>query len=240
MPPFPGCRKAMSKTTKIFQIVLAAVLVIAAIRLFLTWRERRTTFVAPARTPIALDPDYYVVPKKLRPQILKDAKELTLQPVWVRDGYRLVYYPYGPPVDFSREAGRLGPIEKLAIQDVVAQHAPNSTGRQVMAVFEKNGKRYAFSIGVEDRGTAQIYSDDMLFIQDPRQLYQHWSPEVWNAIENHEVKPGMNELQASFAVGVGRVEGSGLSNPRVVHYPNNGRPLTVTYDSGKATDVSPD
>jgi len=60
---------------------------------------------------------------------------------------------------------------------------------------------------------------------------------VWKAIEEHQVKPGMNELQASFAIGVGVPEGTGASNPRIVDYPNNGRPIHVTFNNGKATEV---
>src|SRR5664279_2976566 len=157
----------MSKTSKIIQVVLLVAIMAAGINLYLYLRERRSGMAQPKRQEVALDPDYYVTPKKLHPQDLKDAKELTQQPVWVREGYRSVYYPYKPPVDFSHEAGRLGPIEKLTIKDVVIQRAPNSPGRQVMAVFEKDGKQYAFSIGSEDNGTYQIYSDDMFFVQDP-------------------------------------------------------------------------
>jgi hypothetical protein len=76
-----------------------------------------------------------------------------------------------------------------------------------------------------------------LFIQDPRELYKHWPPEVWDAIENHQVKPGMNELQASFAIGVGTPEGSGAGNPRVVDYPNDEHPMKVTFENGRATKI---
>lgn len=227
----------MSRNGKILQVVLAVVLVLVGIRLLLTLRERKVKFVEPERKETALDPDYYVMPKKLHPQDLKDAKELTQQPVWVREGYRSVYYSYGPPVDFTHEAGRLGPIEKLNIKDVVVQREASTPGRQVMAVFEKDGKSYVFSIGSEENGTYQIYSDDMLFIQDPHDLYKHWAADVWQAVEQHEVKPGMNELQASFAIGVGIPEGSGTGNPRVVNYPNNGHPVKVTFTNGKATEV---
>jgi hypothetical protein len=227
----------MSKKAKIVQLVLLLALVAAGINFYLNFRERHINFVAPEKKETALDPDYYVTPKKLHPQDLKDAKELMLQPVWVREGYRSVYFPYGPPVDFSHEAGKLGPIEKIQIKDVIVARSPNAAGRQVMAVFEKDGKRYAFSIGAEDQDAYQIYSDDILFVQDPHELYKHWAPEVWNAIENHRVNPGMNELQASFAIGVGTPEGSGTSNPRVVDYPNDGHPVKVTFENGRAAEV---
>jgi hypothetical protein len=227
----------MSRNSKLIQAILLVLLVLAAIRLFLTFRERKLGFGPPAKTAPTLDPDYYVTPKKLHPQDLKDAKELTQQPVWVREGYRYAYYAVDPKIDIRHPAGTLGPIEKLEIKDVVMEGARNLANRQVMAVFEKDGKRYAFPIGVEGKGTVQIYSDEMLFIQDPHELYKRWPAEVWKSVDDHQVKRGMNELQASFAIGVGIPEGSGATNPKVVNYPNNSHPVTVTFTDGKATEV---
>jgi hypothetical protein len=230
----------MSKTSKIIQIVLLVAIIAAGINFYVTIRERRTGLAAPKRPEVALDPDYYVTPKKLRPQDLKDAKELTRQPVWVRDGYRYTFYPYNGHSDYDHPAGTLGPLEKLEIKDVVLDRTPGSeTQKQVMAIFERDGKRYAFPIGLRDNGDYKIYSDEILFIQDPRELYKHWSPEVWKAIDNHEVKPGMNELQAFFAIGMGTPEGTGTTNPRIVNFPNNGHPIRVTFTNDKATDVQP-
>ncbi len=228
----------MSKPGKIIQIVLAVAIAAAAINLYLNFRQRRIQFVAPKPAQVALDPDIYVVPKKLHPQDLKDAKELTKQPVWVRSGYQYAYYPYAGRADFDHQAGTLGPLEKLNIVNVALDRTPGSaTQKQVMAVFEKDGKHYAFPIGIDDGGDYKIFSDDMLFIQDPHELYKHWSPEVWKAVDNHEVKPGMNELQAWFAIGIGAPEGTGTSNPRIVDFPNNGHPLRVTFTDGKATEI---
>src|SRR6202012_4540860 len=104
---------------------------------------------------LPLNPDYYVVPKKLHPYDLKSAKELTKQPVWVKEGYRYTYYPYDAAThhaDFKREtgAGLLLPLEKLNIKDVVID-APSTAGspKQMMAVFQKDGKNYAVPIGFE-------------------------------------------------------------------------------------------
>jgi len=230
----------MSKTSKIVQIVLLVAIVAAAINLYLNFRSRGIQFVAPKTKAVALDPDYYVVPKKLHPQDLKDAKELARQPVWVKSGYQFTYYPYVGHADFDHAAGTLGPLEKLQISDVVLDRTPGSpTQKQVMAVFEKEGKRYAFPIGVSEKGNFTFYSDDMLFIQDPHQLYNHWSAETWKAIEDHQVKPGMNELQATFAIGMGSPEGTGMENPRIVDFPNGGHPTKITFTDGKATSVQP-
>jgi hypothetical protein len=229
----------MLKPAKILQIVLLIVLVAAAINFYLAMRERRVGVVVPQRQEVAVDPDYYVNPKKLHPQDLKDAKELTQQPVWVREGYRFNYYPYAGHTDLEHPAGTLGPIEKLDIKDVMVDRSAPGSEKQVMAVFDKDGKRYVFPVGVAEHGSYHIYSDDILFVQDPHQLYKHWPADTWKAIDAHAVKPGMNELQVSFAIGMGTPEGTGASDPRVVDYPNNGKPLRITYNKGKATEVQP-
>ena len=77
-------------------------------------------------------------------------------------------------------------------------------------------------------------------MQDPHQLYRHWPAATWQAIEQHKILPGMNELQASFAIGVPD-SASDNSPDRTLHYPNGGHPLEVAYQSGKAisaTDVT--
>jgi hypothetical protein len=107
-------------------------------------------------------------------------------------------------------------------------------------VFERAGKSYAFPIGYRKGDDVRVYSDEMLFIQDPRQLYQHWPADVWDSIEKHEAKPGMNEMQILFAIGMGTPEAA--DDPavlKVVKYPNGGRPLTVIYRNGNADEIKP-
>lgn len=83
----------------------------------------------------------------------------------------------------------------------------------------------------------QIYSDEMLYIQDPHELYKHWPGDVWEAISQHQVKPGMNELQAYFAIGMGVPERQSDPNVKTVNYPNGGKPVSVTYRNGKAAEI---
>ena len=227
----------MSKPVKILQLVLVAAVIAAAINFFRTMHERRAGLAAPKRNEVALDPDYYVTPRKLHPQDLKDARELTQQPVWIREGYRFTYYPYPGHTDFQHPAGTLGPIEKLELVDIVVDRPSPLHEKQVMAVFEKEEKRYAFPIGGGEGNNYRFFSDEMLFVQDPHQLYAHWPADVWKAIDKHQLEPGMNELQASFAIGMGSPEGTGEANPRIVDYPNNGHPLRVTYTNGRITDI---
>jgi hypothetical protein len=224
------------------QVVLLAGIALAAIRVGYILYERHAETVQEDKEPVSrLDPDYYVAPKKLHPYDLKSAQQLTQQPVWVKVGYSSTFYPYDRArrrSDFAHEAGQLLPLAKLEIKDVVADASPGSPDqRQVMAVFEQDGRSYAFPIGSVKDGNYQIYSDEMLFIQDPHDLYKHWPSDVWEAIDRHEVKPGMNELQADFAIGLGIPQRSDDASERIVNYPNGGKPVTITYRNGKAVEI---
>jgi hypothetical protein len=234
------------ETKKKIQISLILLMVLAAVRLGVILFQRHEDDVARANKIKAQNagfsnPDYYVNPKKLHPYDVKSAKQLTQQPVWAKEGYKYTYYPYDAArkrVDFAHEAGLLLPIERLEIKDVVTD-MPHGSGsrRQMMAVFQKDGQNYAVPIGFEADEQYTIYSDEMLFIEDPHQLYKHWSPDVWQAVDHHEVKPGMNELQADFAVGMGMPDSGDISYEKTVRYPNGGKPLVVIYHDGKAAEI---
>jgi hypothetical protein len=232
------------ETRRNVQIALAVALVLATARLALIYYGRHAGEAAQRQAQPAppLDADYYVTPRKLHLYDVQQARqELTKQPVWVRDGNYHTYFPYDPAqrrVDFQHEAGVLGPLEKLAIRDVIrAKPAGRDAVPQVVAVFSKDGKQYGFSIGAIQHGDAAIYADDILFYQDPHQLYRHWPADVWQAIDQHQVKPGMNELQVSFALGTGRPNASGDSAVKTVVYPNAGHEVIVTYRDGKAAEI---
>ena len=228
---------------KRIQLALALALVVAGVRAGYILYQRHEDYVAAQKQQLAKqagysNADYYVSPKKLYPFDLKSAKMLTQQPVWAKEGYRYTYYSYDAArkrTDFAHEAGLLLPIERLEIKDVVADAAAGK--RQVMAVFEKEGKSYAVPIGFENDGQYKIYSDEMFYVEDPHELYKHWPADVWQAVEQHQVKPGMNELQADFAVGMGVPDAGASSDEKTVRYPNGGKPLVVTYHDGKAAEI---
>jgi len=227
------------------QITLLIGMLIAGIRLAVILYERHQDAIEQTKKKEAapLNPDYYVTPSKLYPYDLKSAKQLTKQPVWVKVGYAYSYYFYDPlahHADFSHEAGKLLPIQKLAIKDIVTGVSPKDPGeRQILAVFEQAGKHYATPIGTARDRDYKFYSDDMLFLEDPHQLYKHWPAEVWQAIDQHQVKPGMRELEADFAVGIGMPESSGDSIDKTLDYPNGGKPLVISYHDGKVVVVRP-
>jgi hypothetical protein len=234
------------ETKSKIQIILAIAIAVAALRtgwILYNRHSDKKQEQEQKQAPAPLNADYYVTPKRLHAYDLKSARELTRMPTWVKEGYRYTYYPYDPArrhADFEHEAGLLPPLQKLEIRDVVLDTSPKSKSeREVMAVFQKEGKSYAFPIGIESGGDYRIYSDEMLFIQDPKELYKHWPSEVWDSIDKHEIKSGMNELQADFAIGMGVPERSDDPNLKTVNYPNGGKPLTVIYRDGKAAEIKP-
>jgi hypothetical protein len=229
-------------------LALALAIVVAGARTgYILYQRHRDTLAAEKQKKVRnigyLNPDYYVTPKKLYPYDLKSAKQLTKQPVWVKEGYRYTYYPFNPATrrtDFDHEAGLLLPIERVTIKDVVTEIGPGAGNRrQMMAVFQEEGKSFAVPIGFESNGEYKIYSDEMFYIEDPHELYKHWPADVWQAVERHDVKPEMNELQADFAVGMGMPDAGASSNEKTVRYPNGGKPLVVIYHGGKAAEIKP-
>src|ERR1700681_3181076 len=120
------------------QLALLLAMVVAGVRAGYILYQRHEDKVAAEKKKQAQNvgysnPDYYVSPKKLYPYDLKSAKQLTQQPVWVKEGYRYTYYRYdkaGKQVDFAHDAGLLLPIERLEIKDVATAVLAGKGGRQ--------------------------------------------------------------------------------------------------------------
>jgi hypothetical protein len=232
-----------SEARKRLQIILLLGIVVAGARAAYIVYERHEARKEDSKpkASLVMKADYYVTPKKLHPYDLKSAYQLTKQPVWVKAGYYHTYYPYNAAAhktDFAHEAGTLGPLQKLEIKDVVTDVSPKAPGtKQVLATFESDAKMYAVPIGVEKDGDFKIYSDDIFFMEDPRELYKHWPTDVWKAIDEHRVQSGMSELQASFAIGAGIPEGPGDYGSRTLHYANGGRPMIIAFENDRAVEI---
>jgi len=228
---------------KKLQVFLAIAIVLAGGRAAYIVYERHEAMKEDAKPKqeMTLKADYYVTPKTVHAYDLKSARQFTEQPVWVKYGYQLTYYPYDSKrhkTDFGHEAGVLLPLQKLAIQDVVTDVAPQAPGnKQVLACFSLDGKNYAVPIGAEKGSDFKLRANDIFFIEDPHDLYRHWPADVWKKIDAHEVQSGMSELQASFAIGSGIPEGSGDYGSRTVHYANGGKPLVITFQNDKAVEI---
>jgi hypothetical protein len=231
---------ASTKTVRMIQLLLLVLIVAAAVRVIVILRQRSEPAVARAK-PVPSPPlnrEAYMVPRKLHISNLKSAQQLTQQPLWVKEGYRYTVYPYAKrAADWKHPAGMLLPLEKLQIMDVVS--TPASKSRQVVAVFDQDGKTYAVPIGLQEGSDFTFYADEMFFYEDPHELYNFWPAETWQAIERHEITRGMNEYQVAFSVGMGVPQAGGDSGQKAVNYPNGGKPLVVTYRNGEAIDIKP-
>jgi len=242
---------------KQIQIILLVFLVLAGIRLLLIYRGRHAALPEPSTTrqTATLNADDYVVPTQVHSTDLPSAKEdLTGKTVWVKAGNQVNYFPYaGGQVDFKHSAGLLPPLKKLQITNVIQSTAPDAKAEEiapgvrvraqrVMAVFNLEGetKSYVTAVGGNRGGDYTLYINDMFFFDDPHQLYKHWPPEVWSAIDQHQALKGMSELQAALALGAGVPEGSaGDFGNRTLKFDNNGHPITVTFERNRATQVVP-
>src|SRR5205814_2998094 len=207
LPLLTGLKNDRMKNQKYWrgvQIFLAVLLLASGLRLLLVYRERHQPSPSRAQMePVALDADAYVVPQKLHAYDLKSARVLIGKTVWVRAGYGVAFYDYRPAsknADFRKEAGRLGPIQKLEIKDVVLIASPQSSawqgpagarfrlhleGKQVMAVFQQDGKDLAFQVGTVTNGDYHLFIDDVLYLQDAHELYRRWPAAPSQASDQH-------------------------------------------------------
>ena len=102
-------------------------------------------------------------------------------------------------------------------------------------MFENEGKAYAFSFGSVKGDDYKFYADDMLFIQDPHELYKHWGSEIWKAVDAHQVILGMNERQVELSLGQVSKSTSKDYGNRMVVFANLGKPMAVTFTKNKVT-----
>ncbi len=229
-------------------LLTSVVLLIAGVRLYMIWRERHTPeAVVPQRQARVYTSDDIVQPRKFFIDDVKSTKQLIGKPVWISAGYQLDYYPFvGGRVDFTHRTGLLPTATQLQIENVTTQSAPPKAAtriphgnQQVFVVFTlpHDTKKYATAVGFLAGADSKFYCDDIFYYDDPHQLYKHWPPDVWQAVDQHQPKPGMNELQVSMALGQVQTSDSTNYGNRTVHYDVAGKPWTVTFEHNRATEV---
>src|SRR6266705_5775142 len=221
------------------QILLVVLLLLASARVAYIFHERKSAATAPQREDDsrALTADEYVYPKKFYAYDLASAKALVGKSVWVKQGYGNLVYPVtnGHP-DLTRGKPSLLPIEQLKIADVIRQTPPPTwkaaRGENELLAIAERGDHSSVSVTIgtfSADGTLKLVANDVFYIQDPHQLYQHWPAETWKAIDAHEARPGMNELQVNFALGVPQKAGGGDYGERTLEYSNGGKPIRVSF-----------
>jgi hypothetical protein len=201
---------------------------------------------APEREVIA--EDNLVFLKQKRPDTLKDVKELDGSTLWVSAGGQLDFYPYvGHAAQYGKSAGTLLGAEPIMVRDAVEQVAPKAAtfripggDKQVLLVFTRPGssdvaKEYAVPVGYRQAGQYTFYTDEIFFYDDPHVLYKHWGPEIWKAVDAHEVILGMNERQVELSLGQVSKSTSNDYGNRMVVFANMGKPMAVTFVKNKVT-----
>jgi len=240
---------------RVIKINLIIIVVVSTAWIGYIFYSRRDKGDGPKKpeTTYSSNMDDYVTPHKIFPYNVESAKkELVGKPVWMKTGNLLPYYAYDiatHSVNFKKKAGLLPPLAKLQVKDVVLQREPVAlkpgqvavVQKQVMAVFEKAGETGTFAAAF-GTNTGDDYSfstvNDIFFFEDPHELYKHWPPDTWSAIDQHQAKQGMSELQASFALGSDMSADGGDYGNRTIEFANAGKPVTVTFEKNKATTIT--
>jgi len=149
-------------------------------------------------------------------------------------------------VDFNKRAGLIPATQRLEVKKVVKAVTPMNVddgmghgSRQVFAVFALPGGKdlFATPIGAIEDNQEAYYPDLLFFYDDPHGIYDHWPKDVWNAIDAHQVKPGMNELQTRLAIGQKTHANGREVGERTVTYDQSGKHWTVTFENNRATAV---
>ena len=193
--------------------------------------------------------------KKLRPDSLKDMRDLVGKDVWVQAGGQMDYYKdSGNHVNYGSQVGTLPGAEDLLVKGVFEQAGPpkgraqfrlGEAQKYVMLAFtepkESDSKTlYALPIGVYKSDGYTFFSDQVLFYDDPHVLYKHWGPQMWQAIDKHQAVVGMTEPMAMMSMGQVITPHGDKVGDRSVTYDNYGHPVDMDFVNGKAVKVTPE
>jgi hypothetical protein len=217
--------------------------------------ERNSTWTPPnAQVEQATDPDDMVFLRKQRPSSLADLKPLIGTTIWVSAAGQMDYFPYASHhVNYGNSVGTLLGAEPLVIKDSFEQVAPKAAAvripagdKQVLLVFTMPkstdpAKEYAVPVGYRQGKDYTFYTDDIFFYDDPHVLYKHWGPQVWQAVDSHQVMMGMSEREVQLSLGqVFKTSESEKYGNRECVFFNMDHPIDVTFVKNKVTAIHPE
>jgi hypothetical protein len=229
-------------------IITLITLAIGGVYLFVVFEHRKNPGVIGQNTQQqTTSPDDFAEVRMEFPTSFDDALKLQNTSVWMKNGYTMPYYAYeSGRIVFSKRIGVIPTAQRLDIKKVIKAAPPAQVddgishgSRQVFAIFTLPGDAnlYATVIGVLDVSQQQYFSDVLFYYDDPHTIYDNWPKDVWAAIDAHQVKPGMSELQTHMAIGQKiQTDGSTEGN-RTVTYDQAGKQWTITYVDNHATTI---
>ena len=236
------------KTWKAVLIPIAITLLIGGIYLAIVFHNRATENVVSNKPPEQhLTADDVAIDRQEFPAHFEDVAELAGKSIWMRNGFSMPYFAYtGGRVNFAKQIGLIPPAQRLDVKKAIKAVAPASISdkvphgdHQVMIVFTLPGDSnlYATPVGAMEGQQEQYFDDLLFFYDDPRTIYAHWPKEIWAAIDAHQPKQGMNELQISLTLGMNIQTDSQNKGNRTVIYDMNGKKTSVTFVNDKATTI---
>jgi len=229
-------------------IVTLITLTIGSIYLFTVFEHRRNPgVVSPNNAQPTLTPDDVAVVRAMFPTSFDDVLKLQNTSVWMKNGYTMPYYPFASGhIDFTKQIGVIPTAQRLDIKKVIKAAPParvddgiSHGSRQVFAVFALpcDAKLYATVIGAIDGSQEQYFSDVLFYYDDPHTIYDNWPKDVWAAIDAHQVKSGMSELQTRMAIGQKTQSDGSSEGNRTVTYDQSGKQWTVAFVNNHATSI---
>jgi len=236
------------KPWKVVLIPTAITLLIGSIYLYSVFKKRENPgIVATQQAEQPENKDDLAVVRAFFPHYFADTLRLEGASVWMKNGYTIPYFPYaGGRVQFSKKVGVLPALQRLQIKKIIKSAVPASVddgmshgSRQALAVFALPGGKdlYATPIGAMDGSQEQYFCDLLFYYDDPHTIYDDWPKDVWAAIDAHQVKPGMSELQTRLSIGQNMHPDGDTEGNRTVTYDQAGKKWTVTFAHDKATTI---
>jgi hypothetical protein len=228
---------------------LVAVLAIGGELAYLHYERSKdeASYKAPERAAMADDDLVFL--KHMRPSSMADLKDIYGATIWVSAGGQMEYYPLtGKAAQYAKPAGTLLGAQKMKVVGAIEQVAPKAAtyripggDKQVLLVFTfpddvaDATKEYAVPVGYREKAQYTFYTDEIFFYEDPHVLYKHWGPEIWKAVDLHQVILGMNERQVELSLGQVSKSTSKDYGNRMVVFSNLGKPIAVTFVKNQVT-----
>ena len=216
--------------------------------LYSVWRHRQNPGVIPnADAGQTLSKDDLAVVRAFFPAHFEDTLRLEGTSVWMKNGYTMSYFPYaGGHIEFAKRVGVIPSAERLDVKKIVKAAVPAGVddgiehgSRQAFAVFSlKSGTGlFATPIGTMQGNDESYYCDILFYYDDPHTIYSHWPADVWAAVDAHQAKQGMSELETRMAI-VQKTHPDGQTEgDRTVTYYQDGKHWTITYVKNRATTI---
>jgi hypothetical protein len=237
--------KTSSETARRWLIWVVVVTLILALRVSCVLYERSRPFRPKQVAFKPTEKDYLTVIPKSYVSDFDSAQKLVGRKLWVKAGYLAEYFPYSSLLSWSSPLLRqeFEPMETIIVRKVIER--PTSPGKkdtEVLLLFVKGSKDFSTVIGYFDSkaGQYQIQLDDLFYIKDPHQIYNHWSQETWQKIQNHRLEQQMTFAQVNLSLGVGTLvtmEAGGTQLYQFRHKPGGGLGKTrVRFVDGRVKE----